>query len=168
MDLLEVLQNPALHLLCVKLSIDFSLGKLFIHLKFIMKINFFSLDKKVLLSFLFECLSVFEEVLLLFLEFADFLLVFSNFAQEFSVDLFFVEELEDQFLGVRDSSGDFDVFECHFYGGEFFHFVEHFSPQKVVNKFMSMKDFEPVLFVFILVLHGFEGNFLNLTFSDLI
>ena len=102
------------------------------------------------------------------LEFSDSLFVVSNFAQKFSVDLFFVEELEDQFLGVRNSSGDFDVFECHFYGGEFFHFVEHFSPQKVVNKFMSMKDFEPVLFVFILVLHGFEGNFLNFTFSDLI
>jgi hypothetical protein len=60
MDLLEILQNPVLHLLCVKFSINFSLGQLFIHLQFIMKISFFSFDKKVLLPFLLEHLSVFE------------------------------------------------------------------------------------------------------------
>jgi hypothetical protein len=106
--------------------------------------------------------------LLFFLEFTDSFLVVSNFAQKFSVNLFFVEELEDKFLSVRNSSGDFDVFEGHLNSGKFFHLILDFAPQKFVHKFMSMKDFEPVLFILVFVLHGFEGNFLNLTFSDLV
>jgi hypothetical protein len=131
-NFLEILQNPAFNLLCVQFGIYFFLGKLFILLKFIMKIEFFSLDKKILLSFFLKSFSVLEKFLLFFFHLPDSFLIISYFAQELCIYLFFMEELVDKFLGIGNSSGDFYVFEGHLYSREFIHLIVHFSPQKIV------------------------------------
>jgi hypothetical protein len=99
-DFFQVLQDPIFHLLSMQLSIDFLLSQFLKLFQFIVQVNFLPFDKEVLLSVFFEIFPLFEEFLLLFFEFSNSFLVIGNFAQEFTINLLFVEELKDKLLCI--------------------------------------------------------------------
>lgn len=64
----------------MELGVDLFQGKIFELFEFIMEINLIFFDKKILLSFLFQGFSVFEEIFLFLFELCDSFLVIGYFA----------------------------------------------------------------------------------------